>query len=338
MTLIFGLNLQRNGKSNVLIKSIYIVVLFFSSVTLFASEVSMSAEDLAQGRHIYNYRCYYCHGYSGDAKTLAARFLSPKPRDFSKSSLSLLTKEQMVTMVTHGRENTAMTSFTKFLTTDEISLVVDFIRQEFMQNKLENTRYHTKGNGWPEHDKYKTAFPFATGEIALDVKQEDLTEQQRMGLVLYLTSCITCHDNSRVNDAGDIWQTQSISFPRNNYSFTDFDGFTGASTYQKHDTFALLDSDTPAVKLGEQLFRDNCAFCHAMDGSGQNWIGSFLENKPQNLQDKSFMQYVDRNALETMIKKGKVNTSMPAWQSVLSEQEIDAIISYINAAFYQIEL
>lgn len=313
------------------------VILFFTHGMLLAAEFKMPANDLAQGRQIYNYRCYYCHGYSGDAKTLAARFLIPKPRDFSKSSLALLTKEQMVTMVTHGRKNTAMTSFTKFLTADEISLVVDFIRQEFMQNKLENTRYHTKENGWPDHDKYRAAFPFATGEIALDIKQESLTKQQKMGLSLYLSSCITCHDNSRVNDAGAIWQTQSISFPRNNYSFTDFDGFTGASTYQIHDTFALLNSDTSAVKQGEQLFRDNCAFCHAMDGSGQNWIGSFLENKPQNLQDEKFMKYVDRKVLKIMIQKGKVNTSMPAWESVLSEQEIDAIISYINAAFYQIE-
>lgn len=318
-------------------KLLYVVILFFTHGELLAAEFQIPADDLAQGRQIYNYRCYYCHGYSGDAKTLAARFLIPKPRDFSKSSLVLLNKEQMVTMVTHGRKNTAMTSFTKFLTADEISLVVDFIRQEFMQNKLESTRYHTKENGWPDHDKYRAAFPFATGEIALDVKQESLTKQQKMGLSLYLSSCITCHDNSRVNDAGDIWQTQSISFPRNNYSFTDFDGFTGASTYQKHDTFDLLDSDTPAVKQGEQLFRDNCAFCHAMDGSGQNWIGSFLENKPQNLQDEKFMKYVDRKVLKIMIQKGKVNTSMPAWESVLSEQEIDAIISYINAAFYQIE-
>jgi len=323
--------------TKVLAKLICFVVVLFTSATSFAAENNMSAEDLTKGRQIYNYRCYYCHGYSGDAQTLAARFLSPKPRDFSKSSLISLTKEQMVAMVTHGRKNTAMTGFTKFLSTDDISLVVDFIRQEFMKNKLENTRYHTKENGWPEHHKYLSAFPFATGEIALDVKQESLTKQQRVGLSLYLSSCITCHDNSRVNDAGDIWQTQSISFPRNNYSFTDFDGFTGASTYQKHDTFSLLNSAAPEVKQGEQLFRDNCAFCHAMDGSGKNWIGSFLDNKPQNLQDKAFMQFVDRTTLKIMIQKGKVNTSMPAWESVLSELEIDAIISYINVAFYQIE-
>src|SRR3972149_1718982 len=35
------------------------------------------------GRRIYNFRCYYCHGYSGDARTLAATLLTPKPADFT---------------------------------------------------------------------------------------------------------------------------------------------------------------------------------------------------------------------------------------------------------------
>ena len=147
----------------------------------------------------------------------------------------------MLDVVTNGKLATAMTGFSKFLSDDEINIVVDFVRQEFMAQQLENTRYHTLENGWPEHDKYQAAFPFATGEIALDVNQQSLTEQQRLGLQLYLGSCITCHDNSKVENGGDIWSTQAISYPRNNFSFTNFDGFTGASTYQKHDTFEKLD-------------------------------------------------------------------------------------------------
>ena len=39
-----------------------------------------SASRHQQGREIYNYRCYFCHGYSGDAKTLASSYLDPPPR------------------------------------------------------------------------------------------------------------------------------------------------------------------------------------------------------------------------------------------------------------------
>nr|WP_241242414.1 cytochrome c [Thalassotalea sp. G2M2-11] len=320
-----------------MIRVIFYYCLYIFSGAILATEKTTGDDALSEGRKIYNYRCYYCHGYSGNANTLAARFLEPKPRDFVNSSLENLTREQMISVVTHGKKNTAMTGFTKFLSDNEIALVVDFVRQEFMTNKRENTRYHTAENGWKNHNKYQIAFPFATGEIALDVKQESLTEQQKLGLQLYLTSCITCHDNSRVEEAGDIWQTQSISYPRNNYSFTNFDGMTGASTYQKHDTFPLLKTESAQVKQGEKLYRDNCAFCHAMDGSGQNWIGSFLDNKPQNLGDATFMSNINKEVLKTMIKKGKTNTSMPAWESVLSEQQIDAIISYIDEAFHHIK-
>ncbi|WP_371374286.1 c-type cytochrome [Thalassotalea aquiviva] len=286
------------------------------------------------GRKLYNYRCYYCHGYSGDAKTLAARNMVPPPRNFAATDLAALSKEQMLEAVINGRENTAMTGFTKFMNAEEIATVVDFIRTEFMEQKQENTRYHTVENGWPEHQKYSAAYPFATGEIALDTEQDSLTEQQRAGLQLYLESCITCHDNSRTKEQGPIWSTQAISYPRNNFSFTEFDGFTGASTYQKHDTFALLENATTQERLGETLYRDNCAFCHAMDGTGLNWIGSFLERKPQNLQDPAFMGNINKAVLKEMIKKGKANTSMPAWESVLTEQQIEAIVVYIDKAFH----
>jgi cytochrome c oxidase cbb3-type subunit III len=311
---------------------LFILALVFPAYT--SSAVEISTDALESGRKIYNYRCYYCHGYSGNAKTLAARFMVPPPRDFTQTTLSSLTRDDMLLAVTKGRDKTAMTSFTKFLSEQDIALVVDFIRYEFISKGLENTRYHTKENGWDGHEKYEIAFPFATGEIALDTAQEKLTAQQRAGLQLYLTSCITCHDNSNVNDYGGIWQSQAISYPRNNYSFTHFDGVTGASTYQKHDTFALLDSSSVKVKQGEALFRNNCAFCHALDGSGQNWIGSFLAKKPQNLQSSTFISDVNKEELMIMIKKGKMNTSMPAWESVLSDNQIEAIISYIYEAFH----
>ena len=40
-----------------------------------------------RGRAVYNYRCYFCHGYSGDARTLAATYLNPRPRDFTRGGL-----------------------------------------------------------------------------------------------------------------------------------------------------------------------------------------------------------------------------------------------------------
>ena len=41
-----------------------------------------------------------------------------------------------------------------------------------------------------------------------------------------------------------------------------------------------------------------------------------------------------RESLLIKIKFGLENTSMPAWESVLSDAQINQIISYIDEAFY----
>ena len=38
----------------------------------------MKRERHERGRAIYNFRCYFCHGYSGDARTLAATYLQSR--------------------------------------------------------------------------------------------------------------------------------------------------------------------------------------------------------------------------------------------------------------------
>jgi cytochrome c oxidase cbb3-type subunit 3 len=300
---------------------------------LLSARVNAQLSDHEQGRKIYNYRCYYCHGYSGDAKTLAARFMAPQPRNFTAAKAKDLNRAQMLDAVSKGRDGTAMTSFSKFLTPADMELVVDFIRDEFIDKQKENTKYHTLENGWPNHQKYQIAFEFATGETPLDVPAQTLNRQQRRGLSLYLTSCITCHDQSNVLEQGPIWQLRAISFPRNNFSFTNFDGFTGASVYQRHDTQTPLTKASPQQLQGQQLFQNNCAFCHARDGTGKNWIGSFLEQPPRNLTSKEFNASINTTALKAMIENGKVNTSMPAWKDVLTAEQITAIVAYIERAF-----
>ena len=125
--------------------------------------VAVTGEQLELGRRVYNFRCYYCHGYSGDARTLAATLLTPQPVDFTRASLELLGRERMLLSIQNGRPGTAMMSFSSVLQPHEIAAVTDFIRQEFMTNKLENTRYHTEANGWFNHQRYAAAFPFTSG-------------------------------------------------------------------------------------------------------------------------------------------------------------------------------
>ncbi|MCF6209921.1 MAG: c-type cytochrome [Gammaproteobacteria bacterium] len=293
-----------------------------------------------RGRDIYNFRCYYCHGYSGNAKTLAATFLDPVPRDFSTTSPATLSRKTMLMTVTHGNAGTAMKAFDNTLTEEEIVLAVDFVRTEFMERKAENTRYHTPENGWSDHEeKYAPAFPFARGDIPIDTPWESLSVEQQQGKRVFMNSCISCHDRAKVLDEGVIWDPRPVSYPRNSYSHRAdgrADTVTGATPYAEHDVTLQIAGLTPLEKKGEVLWLANCAFCHGANGTGKNWIGSFLEPHPRNLTDEGFMSGMNRERLRHSIREGLPGTTMPAWKSVLSESQLEAVMAYISRAFHPV--
>jgi len=315
-----------------------------------------SAHDLELGRKVYNFRCYYCHGYSGDARTLATSFLAPKPRDFTGAEAARLSREQIMRAIRDGRPGSAMAAFAGTLSDREIAAVADFIRDEFIRRKAENTRYHTTANGWPGHERYRAAFPFATGEIALGVPVDALTPEQAAGRRLFMNTCVSCHDRGRPTSDGTVWDMRAVSYPPNADACAGCHRYSAAlhgwdeakrariagvnkaypapgSPFASHDASprpATLDDEE---RRGELLFQRNCTFCHAADGSGKNWIGAFLEPHPQDLSDRRFMSAMSRSRLEKSVREGVPGTSMPAWKSVLADDEIDALVAYLARTF-----
>jgi len=157
---------------------------------------------------------------------------------------------------------------------------------------------------------------------------------------LFLTSCISCHDRARVDDEGEIWGKRAVSYPRRHYSHRDenpqptADTISGATPYAQHDILPRLENPNELERQGESLFQANCAFCHGADGSGKNWIGTFMEPHARDLTNTQFMSGMTRSRLKMTIEEGLPGTSMPAWKSVLNSTQIDAIIAYVNRAFH----
>jgi mono/diheme cytochrome c family protein len=77
---------------------------------------------------------------------------------------------------------------------------------------------------------------------------------------------------------------------------------------------------------GGQLYVENCAMCHGVDGQGR--VGARLENFP-GIQIEA--------TLRETISQGVRGSVMPAWGQTyggpLSEQDIADIVSYISGAF-----
>jgi len=244
-----------------------------------------------------------------------------------------------------------MKSFSNAISQKEIEQVATFVFNEFVSNKNINTFYHTPENGWYDHkDRYAAAYPFVLGEIEIDAKRDDLNSEQKNGLQLFLKTCITCHDGGKIIEKGDIWDKYPhsqqgcgvvchkdgrVEFPWTNEPGVAPTGAGPRSPYQAHGIPPKLESPTPSEQLGEDLYQKNCAFCHAMDGTGGNWIGAFLEPHARNLTDPEATAHLDPETLKDRIRDGVPGSSMPAWGSVLKSSEIDAIAAYVQKVFFQ---
>ena len=291
------------------------------------------------GRAIYNYRCYFCHGYSGNAKTVAASVLTPPPSDFTRADASALPVSRIIATLRAGRPGTAMKAFQGILNEEEMTSVALFVHHEFVVRKAPNTRYHTAANGWPGHERHAAAFPFARGDIALDAPEEVLDDAQRAGRRLFLSTCVSCHDRARVVDEGPVWSSRPVSYPRFGFvpgqpNTPPVDAVSSASVYAKHEVPPQVANLSPREKRGEVLFQRNCAFCHGADGTGKNWIGQFMEPKARDLTQYS-AQSMPPERLKQVIREGLPGTSMPAWQHVLHPSEVDAISAYVARAFFK---
>ncbi len=294
------------------------------------STQAATSDAITKGKLSYDFYCYQCHAYDGDAQTLASTYLNPKPRNFASTSHQQLNTEQMVAAITHGREGTAMVSFSSVLSADEINNVVSYIRQRLMNDNKADHIYHTETNGWPNHQRYQIAFPFASGELALDTPWQQLNESQQKGKTLFMQSCISCHDRAVVNDEGPIWELRPLSYPREHFdNKADVHIISGASPYHVHEKIPDTSNMSAQIQRGNTLFQINCAFCHGGAATGKNWIGRFMEPPARDLTSAEITKRPD-SALLQVIRDGLPNTSMPAWKQVLNDEQIKDIISYLK--------
>ena len=232
-----------------------------------------------------------------------------------------------------------MKSFHGILRESEIDAVAGFVLHEFVRDKAHNTAYHTPANGWPGHERFAVAFPFARGKIALDTPVETLDAAQRDGRRLFLSACVSCHDRARVVDEGPAWSARPVSFPRMGFepgqpNTPPVDAVSSASVYAKHEVVPRVAGLNAQQRRGEALFQANCAFCHGGDGTGKNWIGQFMEPKARDITQYT-LQSMPPARLKQTIRDGLPGTSMPAWAQVLKPAEIDALADWITRVLYR---
>ena len=110
---------------------------FTTGAALQASDMGKSQDLLPRGKQVYLRRCVGCHGEKGDGKGSSARFLNPKPRDFTSGIFkfrstagdanSLPSDEDLFITVSHGLWGTAMPPWYEISVGERLA-VIQFIK------------------------------------------------------------------------------------------------------------------------------------------------------------------------------------------------------------------
>jgi mono/diheme cytochrome c family protein len=77
---------------------------------------------------------------------------------------------------------------------------------------------------------------------------------------------------------------------------------------------------------GANVYKAKCLICHAKDGSGNTPVGKSLQSA--DLRSPEVQKKSDTELTES-ISEGKGN--MPAFKTLLSEEEIHSVLGYVRA-------
>jgi cbb3-type cytochrome c oxidase subunit III len=89
------------------------------------------------------------------------------------------------------------------------------------------------------------------------------------------------------------------------------------------DLPSITSSGTEVIAAGGQLYDIACSNCHGSDGQGTRMAPA--------LNVQSFLAETNDLAIKAIISQGVSDTRMPAWGGRLSDDELNALVSFIRA-------
>lgn len=158
----------------------------------------------SMGQMLFRTHCAACHGDQGDGNGVAAKFLYPRPRDFTAAEFRLVTTtnliptdDDLLNVITRGMPGSAMVPFAHLPEADRKALVA-YVRELTQDGMIRKAVSDAKARGdTPDEAELRKEIseflkPGPLAEIPKDLPKSDKASIDR-GLALYTTNCATCH-------------------------------------------------------------------------------------------------------------------------------------------------
>ncbi|MGE0372469.1 MAG: cytochrome c [Gammaproteobacteria bacterium] len=317
-------------------------------LSLFAAAATAS-----EPQRLYQHNCAACHGEHGDGKSRAQFGLDPPPRDFTAAAAwQELSRERMILSVTHGRPGTAMVGWGGRLSEGEIAGIVDYIRASFMRApaaplpgsgqqlyKRHCAACHgDRGNGatWAHNSLNPPPRDFTAPETRRDLTRErmilSVTHGRPGTAMMPFSGQMSAQEIAAVVDYVRTGFMAGADEP--SAAAAPEPAVARATAPPAADMSAALPRGLRGdAGKGRRFYLGNCYVCHGEHGDGQGPRSSFIKPPPRNFLAPESRRALNRPALFEAISSGKRGTVMPAWSSVLSEQEIADVAEFVFTAF-----
>ena len=82
-------------------------------------------------------------------------------------------------------------------------------------------------------------------------------------------------------------------------------------------------------ELGMKLYQKYCQVCHGVEGDGDGIMTSLMGIMPMDHTNPNETESLSNKEISNSILDGK-NRFMPAWRGVLSQDDVEALVSYIR--------
>ena len=317
------------------------------AIGLLAIAAFLSGSPLAfasDGATLYHDYCSVCHGERGDGRSRAQGSMIPPPRDFTTPTAAVeLSPERMIDAVANGRPGTAMAAWGTQLDEQQVAAVVDYIRRVLMRPIATETAEEARrlyaencsvchgddgrGAKWTLRNMRPPPKNFTLPEVAGQLDRDYMLRTVAYG---------------KANTAMPGFATQLserqiatiVDYVRNAFMRTptaDAAQDAPAAVTRKNTVFPDgLEGD---FNSGMAFYIANCSTCHGIEGDGKGPRAYFILPKPRDFQHPASRHGLDRARLYTAIAEGTRGTEMPAWDKVLTPQEIANVAEYVYRAF-----